>query len=191
VATLSTETETRLVSQAQQGDRSAFGELIHRHYSGVVNVVYRLCGDVHLAEDAAQDAFIQAWLHLPTYHPQTPLRNWLYRIAVNAALDALRRGSKTVTQDVDDLGLVSANPGPEAVLIREERAVSVQRALLSLPPASRVVVVLREYEGLSYQEIATALDIPIGTVMSRLNYARSRLRVLLEPQWLQMEITHD
>ncbi len=84
------ETEASLVAKAQKGDRSAFGELVRRHQAGVVNVVYRLCGDVQLAEDAAQEAFIRAWLKLASYRPVSPLRNWLYRIAVNAALDTLR-----------------------------------------------------------------------------------------------------
>src|SRR5450759_3496992 len=81
------DTETSLIEQAQNGDRNAFGELVRRHYQGVVLVVYRMCGDTGLAEDAAQEAFIRAWVNLPSYQPQARLRNWLYRIAVNAALD--------------------------------------------------------------------------------------------------------
>jgi RNA polymerase sigma-70 factor (ECF subfamily) len=171
--------ELELIAKAQQGDRHAFGELVRCHREGVVNVVYRMCGDVHMAEDAAQEAFIRAWRGLGRYRPRSPFRNWLYRIATNVALDALRRERETV--DIERLSVVTSEPGPEAAVEREEGVERVQRAVLALPPASRAVLVLREYEGLSYQEIAQTLDIPVGTVMSRLNYARNRLREALAP----------
>jgi len=174
-----TEIERELITQAQQGDRQAFGELVRRHRGGVINVVYRMCGDANLAEDAAQEAFIRAWQHLPNYRPRSPFRNWVYRIATNAALDALRREREMV--DVDALPLVAPGKGPEAAMEGSERGEQVRQAVLALPKASRAVVVLREYEGLSYREIADTLSIPIGTVMSRLNYARNRLRKSLAP----------
>ena len=174
-----TETELELITRAQQGDRRAFGELARSHRKGVINVVYRMCGDENLAEDAAQEAFIRAWQNLPRYRPRSAFRNWLYRIATNVALDTLRRERETV--DVDELPLPSPEEGPEAVVEKRERGRMVQRAVLALPAASRSVLVLREYEGLSYREIAQTLAIPIGTVMSRLNYARKRLRESLAP----------
>ena len=106
-------------------------------------------------------------------------RNWLYRIASNVALDALRRRRETV--DVDGLQLANPSSGPEERTESMERDDMVRRAVLALPPASRMVLVLREYEQLSYKEIAKALAIPVGTVMSRLNYARSSLRKALAP----------
>jgi RNA polymerase sigma-70 factor (ECF subfamily) len=168
------EIEHNLVTRAQQGDREAFSELVRCHREGVINVVYRMCGDAALAEDAAQEAFIRAWQHLASYQPRSAFRNWVYRIAANVALDALRRERETV--DVDAVPVAAPGPGPEAALIEKERAGRVRQAVLALPPASRAVLVLREYEGLSYQEIAYTLDIPMGTVMSRLNYARNRIR---------------
>jgi len=168
-----------LITQAQQGDRRAFGELVRRHREGVVNVVYRMCGDANLAQDAAQEAFVRAWQHLPSYQPRSPFRNWVYRIATNVALDVLRRERETV--DVDALPLAASDEGPEAAVEGKERGEWVRQAVLALPPASRAVLVLREYEGLSYREIADTLGIPIGTVMSRLNYARNRLRESLAP----------
>jgi RNA polymerase sigma-70 factor (ECF subfamily) len=171
------EIDHNLVARAQQGDREAFGELVRRHREGVINVVYRMCGDAALAEDAAQEAFIRAWRHLAGYQPRSPFRNWVYRIAANAALDVLRR--EKATTGIDDAPVAAPGPGPEAALIEHERAERVRQAVLALPPASRAVLVLREYEGLSYQEIAYTLDIPLGTVMSRLNYARSRMREAL------------
>lgn len=165
--------EQTLVAQAQHGNRAAFSELVRYHREGVINVVYRMCGDVHLAEDAAQEAFIRAWQHLPSYQHRSPFRNWLYRIATNLALDMLRRERDMV--DVDEVQLRTRTKGPEDSVDQSERAEMVRTAVLALPSASRAVLVLREYEGLSYKEIANTLGIPIGTVMSRLNYARGCL----------------
>ena len=184
MATILEISETELVSRAQNGDRNAFSELIRNHAQGVMNVVYRMCGDVQIAEDAAQETFIQAWLHLSSYRPQTSLRNWLYRIAVNSATDILRKDKRILPNSMEDLQLTDGQPGPEMVVSQQERIVLVQKAVLSLPEASRAVLVLREYEGLSYQEISSTLDIPIGTVMSRLNYARKLLKDKLEQKFV-------
>ena len=171
--------ESELVSQSQHGDRSAFGDLVRHHRAGVINVVYRMCGDPQLAEDAAQEAFIRAWQKLPGYQPRSPFRNWLYRIATNVALDMLRRERETV--DVDKVQLRARTVGPEDSFDKSEREELVRNAVLALPSASRAVLVLREYEGLSYRQIAETLGIPIGTVMSRLNYARTHLAATLAP----------
>jgi RNA polymerase sigma-70 factor, ECF subfamily len=172
--------ESELVTQAQRGDHNAFGELVCIHAQGMRNVIYRMYGDVQLAEEGAQEAFIQAWLHLSSYRPQTSFRNWLYRIGVNAATDALRREKRILPNAIEDLPLTDSQPGPEALLSQTERTALIQRAILSLPEASRAVLVLREYEEMSYHEIADTLDIPVGTVMSRLNYARKVLKEKLE-----------
>lgn len=87
--------EPTLITCAQQGDRQAFGELVRRHRTGVVNVVYRMCGDPALAEEAAQEAFLRAWQQLDRYRPRHAFRSWVYRIALNAAVDALRRERPT------------------------------------------------------------------------------------------------
>jgi len=184
VATVFTVDETELVTRAQRGERNAFSELVRIHAQGVMNVIYRMCGDVHIAEDAAQETFIQAWLHLASYRPQASLRNWLYRIAVNAATDILRKEKRILPNALEDMQLKDPQPGPEAIFSQEERTGIVQKAVLGLPDASRAVLVLREYEGMSYHEIADALDIPVGTVMSRLNYARKLLKDKLEQKLL-------
>jgi RNA polymerase sigma-70 factor (ECF subfamily) len=181
------ETETALIERAQNGDRDAYEELVRRYYTSVVNIVHRMCGDTSLAEDAAQEAFLRAWVHLSSFHLDSSLRNWLYRIAVNAALDVLRRKTEDSVGDEKMHRLTDQAPGPEAALIAKEQAAFLQQAMQSLPEASRSVLVLREYGELSYEEIATVLDIPMGTVMSRLNYARNRLRETLKAQLLQME----
>ena len=173
------ETELELIKQAQQGDRRAFGQLVRRHQEGTINVVYRMCGDSDLAEEAAQEAFIRAWTNLQKYKPRSPFRNWLYRIASNVAIDVLRRQKETV--DLDSVDVHSSERGPEVLAEARERGERVRQAVVDLPPSSRAVIVLREYEDLSYKEIADTLGIPIGTVMSRLSYARGLLRQTLAP----------
>ena len=174
------ETETSLIEQAQNGDRNAFGELVRCHYEGVVQVVYRMCGDTGLAEDATQEAFLRAWVTLPSFQPKSPLRNWLYRIALNAALDVLRHKPEESIEDEKDWMMIDQATGPEAVLIEKEQAALLQQAMKALPEAARSALILREYSELSYHEIANVLEVPIGTVMSRLNYARNRLREILK-----------
>ncbi len=190
MATVFTVDEAQLIAKSQNGDRNAFSELVRVHAKGVLNVVYRMCGDMLIAEDAAQETFIRAWQNLPSYRPQTSLRNWLYRIAFNAGMDMLRKEKRILPDDIEDLNLTDGQPGIESMMSRQERTTLVQKAILSLPDASRAVLVLREYEGLSYQEISSTLDIPVGTVMSRLNYARKLLKTKLEPQYSLLEAEH-
>jgi RNA polymerase sigma-70 factor, ECF subfamily len=190
VVTVTSVSEAELVVSAQNGDRNAFSELVRLHAQGVLNVVHRMCGDAQLAEDAAQETFLRAWQNLPSFRTGTPLRNWLYRIAVNAGTDMLRRERRILPDDIDDLHLTDGNSSPEVQVSQKERARLVQSAILSLPEASRAVLVLREYEGLSYQEISSTLDIPVGTVMSRLNYARNTLKAKLQPQLSLLEAEH-
>lgn len=183
-------TETGLIELAQHGDRNAFGELVRRHYQGVVLVVTRMCGDTGLAEDAAQEAFMRAWVNLPSFQPRGCLRNWLYRIAINAALDVLRHKPEGTLEDEQTRRMPDQAVGPETALIEKERVAVIQQAVKSLPEAARAVLVLREYGGLSYREISGALDVPIGTVMSRLNYARNRLREVLTGEMVKTENEH-
>jgi RNA polymerase sigma-70 factor (ECF subfamily) len=182
------EIEDNLVIQAKQGDRSAFGELVVCYYERVIQVVYRLCGDAQIAQDAAQETFIRVWLKLPGFQPRAPFRSWVYRIAVNAALDILRQKPDMSIEDNEGmLMMAEKNPGPEAAYIEKEQMDLLQGAVRALPEAARAVLVLREYGELSYEEIAAVLEIPVGTVMSRLNYARNRLRVILRNDRLETE----
>lgn len=190
MATVLTVDETQLITQAKNGDRNAFSELVRMHAQGVMNVTYRMCGDAQISEDAAQEAFIRAWQNLSSFRPQTSLRNWLYRIAVNAGTDMLRKQNRILPDDIEDLHLTDGQPGLESLVSDQERKRLVQKAILSLPDASRAVLVLKEYEGLSYKEISSTLDIPVGTVMSRLNYARNLLKARLEPQLSLPEVEH-
>ncbi len=172
------------IARAQRGDQAAYGELVRRNWDRVVAVVYRMCGDPALSEEAAQEAFLRAWQHLSGYQPQHSFRAWVYRIAINAALDALRAQKPTVDVDgmedkdlpAESLLQSSEDGNPEEALESRERAGRIRQAVMALSPASRAVLVLREYGGLSYAEIAGTLNIPLGTVMSLLNSARAQLR---------------
>jgi len=183
--------EKELVLRAQGGDRNAFNDLVTLHARGVINVIYRMCGDAQLAEDAAQETFIRAWSHLGSFHGDMSLRNWLYRIGLNAAADMLRKEKHIDPADLDDLHLSDPQPGPEGAYLQDERIALVRDAIASLPEASRVVLVLKEYGELSYREIAESLYIPLGTVMSRLNYARRALKEKLQEKMvLSTEVEH-
>lgn len=171
--------DANLVQAACRGDHQAFGELACRYSQGVINIVYRICGDPDLAEDAAQEAFIRAWQNLPTYKQALSFRNWVYRIAINVALDELRRRRPQIA--IESVELTARQSGPEQIVEQQERSAQVQQALQSLPSQCRAALALREYENLSYREIAEVLNIPLGTVMSRLNYARTQLRRALAP----------
>lgn len=175
----STELETGLVIRAQRGDREAFCELVRCYRARVIDVIYRMCADPVLAEDAAQDAFVSAWQHLASFKPGTSFRSWLYRIAVNAALDLLRREKPAAA--LEEIRVAAGGERIEASIERQETAARVRAAVMALPAASRAVLILREYHDLSYREIAAALDLPLGTVMSRLSYARKLLMETLCP----------
>ncbi len=168
-----------LAIAAKNGDRDAFCELVRRYRPLAVNVVYRMCGDSMLAEDAAQTAFMRAWEHLGSYQPRGSFRPWILRIAVHAAINALR-GQKPEA-DLRDASDQPSSDRVEESVERSERAGRVRQAVLDLPEASRMVLVLKEYQDCSYREISDILDIPIGTVMSRLHYARSVLLQTLRP----------
>src|SRR5215510_8231376 len=121
LAAVTTRNETELVAKAQNGDRNAFSELVRIHTQGVLKVIYYMCGDVQIAEDAAQETFIQAWIHLTSYRPQTSLRNWLYRIAVNAATEMLRKQKRILPNDIEDLCLTDERLSPESLVSQQER----------------------------------------------------------------------
>ena len=163
-----------LIACAQQGDRQAFTELVYRHQNSIVSMTYRMCGDLRLAEDVAQESFVRVWQNLNRYKPQYAFRSWLYRIATNAALDSLRR--ERPTTELDSVSVADSGITPEQSVEENQQAAHVRRAIAQLSAPLRVVLILREYQELTYQEIADALDIPIGTVMSRLNTARVQLR---------------
>lgn len=171
--------EADLLSRSQRGDQTAYGELVMRHYRLVSTVALRLGLRADLAQDVAQEVFLRAWQQLPGFRPQgeNSFRAWLCRISHNLAVDTLRRSRPQADLDEEPTLAPQGQEGnPAAAYLREEEAAEIRALVSQLPPACRIVLVLREYEGLSYGEISHALDIPLGTVMSRLNYARTALR---------------
>ncbi len=169
--------EAEWIRRAQAGDQAAYGQLVRQYQRLIVSVAYRHGLDLVEAEDVAQETFVKAWLALPRYQPAAgSWRAWLCRIALNLAIDAHRRDHARLSLDE---WLPDPIRGPAEQAESRLQAQCVRRALAQLPPASRAALVLCEYAGLSYAEIAAALDIPLGTVMSRLHYARRRLRELL------------
>jgi RNA polymerase sigma-70 factor (ECF subfamily) len=175
--------EPEIIRKAQHGDKDAFCHLVLAYRVAVINIVYRMCANVQVSEDAAQIAFLRVWQHLAEYRHQTSFRAWLFRIAINAALDILRREKPVIA--LDQIEVSTGNSVDDDVVIKQQQEM-IEKAMMKLPEASRIVLVLREFQQLSYQEIADALEIPIGTVMSRLNYARKNLLHALQP--LQEEI---
>jgi len=168
---------------AQQGDENAFGQLVRRFYAYVMSITYRMTNESTTAEDLAQETFLSAWQNLPRFQirGENSFRVWLGRIATNKTLDYLRKQPTVSPLPDDELMTGHAGLRPEKAVLGRELQQLIEKSILSLPAQSRITLILREYEGLSYQEIAKVLDIPIGTVMSRLNYARRKLQRQLEP----------
>jgi len=164
--------DAELVRRSIAGDEPAFAAMVQRYRSFVVTLAYRLCGDPAWAEDIAQDVFVRVWQALPGFRGDAAFRSWLYRIASNKAIEHLRRARPA--GPIEDIPLTDGST-PEDEVLRSDQHEAVRRAVLRLPPQSRLALVLREYQGLSYKEIAAVLSVPIGTVMSRLHYARQRL----------------
>ena len=170
------------VEAARRGDRAAFNRLVERYQRQAYNVAYRTLGHPEEAADATQDAFLAAFQAIRSFRGGS-FRAWLLRIVVNACYDQLRRRR----QPLDSLEGLGANaevevgppdpgPGPEQAALGHETAEAVERALERLPVDQRLVVVLCDVQGLSYEETADALELALGTVKSRLSRARARLR---------------
>jgi RNA polymerase sigma-70 factor (ECF subfamily) len=163
--------DAELVARASGGDDRAFAELVKRHERRVYNLAYRLLGREEDARDATQDTFLSCYRRLSSFRGDAAFTTWLHRIAVNASYDMLRR-RKGVTLGVDDL------PEPPPAPDHSDRAVAavdVQRALSHVALEYRAVLVLCDIQGLAYDEAAEILDVPLGTVKSRLHRGRIAL----------------
>lgn len=172
--------ELELVKRAQKGDQTAFRALVERYQQYVYTLALGMLSSPQDAEDAAQEAFLSAWRGLPKFRMEAKFSTWLYRLTVNAATDLLRRRKKTqgqVSVEEAPVAVTTPDPGPtpEEAAERRERQAAVQQALMQLSQSHRTILLLREVEGLDYQEIGAALHLPPGTVRSRL--ARARLEL--------------
>jgi RNA polymerase sigma-70 factor (ECF subfamily) len=176
--------DTELVANALDGDRAAFGELVRRHQDRLYHSVFHFCGAAEEAQDVVQDALVQAFLKLHMFRRDSAFYTWLYRIAMNLLISQKRRVRVTVSLDGFGQGRhdpIDGRARPSAALERQDRVTQVRAALLALSDEHRQVLVLREIEGWPYDTIADLLDLPIGTVRSRLHRARLELRDLLKP----------
>jgi len=177
------------VEKAKQGDKRAFSKLVDQYYE----MVYAVCvGVLQLREparDTAQEVFLKVYQEISHFKGGSKFKTWLYRIAMNAAIDAVRRRKRQVSLDATDASeddeqapviIPDSGPGPREDAAGEEMKKLMKLALEQLSPEHRAVLVLREWEDLSYEEIAETLQIEIGTVMSRIFYARKKMGEALQ-----------
>ncbi|MGB6602917.1 MAG: sigma-70 family RNA polymerase sigma factor [Steroidobacteraceae bacterium] len=184
-AVLGEAAEAAVVALAMGGDRAAFGELVRRRQSWLRNLLRRLCRDPALADDLAQQVFLQAWRSLPALHSVTAFGPWLRRLAVNAWL-AHRRTARpgSVPLDPDE-------PDHAAAFVpASSERLDLDRALAQLSPAERLCIVLAYSEGMSHGEISAATALPLGTVKSHVRRGAERLRGLLHAYNSFEEQTH-
>jgi len=176
--------DQRLIALTLEGQQEAFGHLIRKYQDRLYNGMVHILRDQTEAEDVVQDAFILAMTRLSSFKGNSQFFTWLYRIAYNAAVTRLRRRRPTVSLQGDDsclqLSLPDEGPSPEERLSREESANQLMMALGRLTEEHRSILVLREMDELDYDAISEILDLPIGTVRSRLHRARSQLKQQLE-----------
>lgn len=185
--------EAELVERAQRGDSSAFEALVRLHQQAVFAVALRMLGDRDEAQDVAQDAFVRAYQGIPAFRGEAKLSTWLISITMNLCRNRRRwwaRRRKVIAASLDDplpteegtLGqtLEDPAPSPAALTERRERQRLLEASLQALDDAHRGVVVLRDLQGYSYEEIAGMLHCRVGTVKSRLSRARLHLRALLD-----------
>jgi len=186
--------EALLVQRCQAGDPEAWRLFVDRHKDHVYNIAYGFVQNHNEADDLAQDAFIAVYRALPRFRGDARLQTWLYRIAVNVCLQAVRRrkpASLQLPEEHDDCPLrdeaLRDNRGPETFSMRQEARVQVRRMVARLPKKFKEVVVLCDLQGLPYEETAEVLGISIGTVRSRLHRGRARLKALLQGYFSELE----
>lgn len=178
--------DAELVAATQGGDRQAFGTLVERHQDRLFNTLLRVLGNAEDASEVLQDAFVQAYTKLDTFRGSSQFYTWMYRVALNLACSHRRRGKRR--SDEVSIDAMKTNIGQEPIddavspddhLLQVEQAESVQAALLKLSEEHRQILVLREMEDCSYDTIAEILQMPVGTVRSRLFRARLQMKELL------------
>ena len=186
--------DAELVRAAVAGDKGAFGTLVLRYQDRLYNTLVRVLGSFEDARDVTQDAFVQAFVKLESFRGASKFYTWLYRIAMNLALSRRRRRKAMVSIDQakHDVGAEpeDSGPSPEERMIDAQRVQIVQAALSQLGEQQRQILVLREMEDCSYETIAEILELPIGTVRSRLFRARLQLKDKLQ-SLLAQELEQD
>jgi RNA polymerase sigma-70 factor (ECF subfamily) len=186
-----TATDEDLVVAFQSGDIPAFDQLVRRWDRRIQGVIYRIVGNHDEARDLSQEAFLKAYRALGTFKQEARFSSWLYQIAINATRDRLRRRRRRQDLSLDDVEERSEtslrDAGPSALDLIESSDLSrvVAAAMAALPEEQREVVILKEYEGLTFPEIAETLDVPLSTVKTRLYRGLGQLRVRLERQGIR------
>lgn len=184
------DTDKELVRRVQKGDRHAFDLLFSRYQHKILNLVSRYLRDREDVEDVAQEAFIKAFRALPRFRGESAFYTWLYRIAINTAknhLVARSRRPPGVDVDVadaeymDGTDVLRESESPEAALARDQLSAEINSAISQLPDDLRSAVTLREFDGLTYEQIAEIMDCPVGTVRSRIFRAREAIDSRIEP----------
>jgi RNA polymerase sigma-70 factor (ECF subfamily) len=172
-----------LVARAKRGDREAFSRLVERHHRRVFGTAHHMLGDREAAADMTQDTFLAAWRSLGGFEERARFSTWITKIAMNRCRNALRAFAAARTGPL--LTDPPADParGPEAAVGDREVAAHLERALGQIDPGHREILILREIDGLSYDEMAEILDLEAGTVKSRLHRARAALREKLRGVW--------
>jgi RNA polymerase sigma-70 factor (ECF subfamily) len=173
--------EEQLVTQAQAGNEAAYGRLVGLYQARLYNFVRQMVRNDEIAEDITQESFVKAYFSLHKLQNAASFKSWLFRIAHNNTLDYLRRKRLQVV-DTDDAVRESYvdERNPEAGALAAARTLHIQQALDRLKPDQKSILVMCDLQGLSYQEIAEVLNIPFGTVQSRIFYARKKLKELLD-----------
>ena len=188
--TSSAEADLRLVEKVKKGDKKAFDLLVLKYQQKVANIISRYIHDSSEVFDVSQEAFIKAYRALPKFRGDSAFYTWLYRIAINTAKNHLAaKGRRPPADDVEAVTAEQLDSGarlkefdtPEHLLLQDEIARTIRDALNELPDDLRTAISLRELEGLSYEEIAQAMDCPIGTVRSRIFRARDAIDKKLRP----------
>ncbi len=180
-----------LVERCQRGDSQAYNELVTKYRNRAYAMIYNMVRNEQDAWDLAQEGFVKAWKSMDKFRGQSAFFTWLYRIMTNAAIDFLRRKHIESGVEFDDqIGLKDIAPGslttpmqataPHQNLTSAEIRVRIDEAIGKLSPDHRTVIVMKEIDGMQYHEIAEVLDCSIGTVMSRLFYARKKLQTMLK-----------
>lgn len=176
--------DTLLIDETLAGESRAFGQLVERYQDRLYNSVVQVTGSTEDARDVVQDAFVQAYVKLKTFRRTSAFYTWLYRIAFNIAISQRRRKKTTLSIDQarEATGRELADPGagPDAPLELQDQAAQVRMALAAISEEHRTVLVLREIEDCSYETIAEILDLPVGTVRSRIHRARMQMKVELQ-----------
>jgi len=184
------EIDFALVQRVQRGDKKAFDLLVLKYQNKIVHLVSRYVHDSHESQDVTQEAFIKAYRGLKNFRGDSAFYTWLYRIAINTAKNHL----VTMSRKISDTGVDAADAEqydsgsalreyatPDREMITEQIAQVVQNSINALPEDLRMAITLREFDGLSYEDIANAMDCPIGTVRSRIFRAREAIDTSLEP----------